>query len=135
MGQAVGAIGSGLGKVGSAIGSTTEKLVGHIDPDATNTVDANGNVVATGTEGGKVVADPKMGLSTGQMVLRGAMSGLGKGLQQRSQQQQQGQGGGMAQFGIGQPQMPADVYQTSNYLDEARQRLQTPNAALFYGGR
>jgi hypothetical protein len=63
------------------------------------------------------------------------MSGLGKGLQQRSQQQQQGQGGGMAQFGIGQPQMPADVYQTSNYLDEARQRLQAPNAALFYGGR
>jgi hypothetical protein len=135
MGQAVGAIGSGLGKVGSAIGSTTEKLVGHIDPDATNTVDANGNVVATGTEGGTVVADPNKGLSTGQLAMRGAMSGLGKGLQQRSQQQQQGQRGGMAQFGVGQPQMSADLYQPGNYLDEARQRLQAPNAALFYGGR
>lgn len=64
------------------------QMMGKMDPNATNTVDQQGNVVATGTQGGRVVADPNQGLSGGQMFARRAMSGSLQGLANGLQNQQ-----------------------------------------------
>jgi len=62
-------------------------VMGKMDPNATNDVDANGNIVATGTPGAKTVADPNQGLSGGQMFVRKALSnslaGAGNAMQQQ----------------------------------------------------
>lgn len=63
------------------------QVFGKADPNATNTMQG-GNVVATDTPGGQVMADPNQGLSGGQMFARkalaGSLSGLGQGLQQQN---------------------------------------------------
>lgn len=68
-------------------------MMGKMDPNATNTVDQQGNVVATGTQGGRIVADPNQGLSGGQIFTRkalsGSLQGLANGLQNAPQRNYQ----------------------------------------------
>lgn len=70
-----------------------DSLFGKKDPSATNSV-LNGQVVATGTPGAQVVADPNQGLGSSQARNRGLGAAGGRllgGLSQQDQQQQPSQ--------------------------------------------